>query len=435
MTSLGSENIYISKWKINGLVQRYFSLINSSISKDKINEILWSPEFSPNDPDIGWGKGNYKTVNKLTGKNVEIVPINAKGFLLDSTCSGGDSTHAYFYLLLKKVHATAADSIVASVYCYASDSFDTQATAALRAEGTFESNSNCWYKLNYKGSWQKLSLNLKSRGDSISLFLYLNKRGVQNFSTLKGHVIFAHPTIIVKNKSQLNGKKRNQQSLFEKFETEIISIDKKTKTKNLSTFKCNFLYLNFWKTKLLLQINKNDPIRDLISKIISEDTTYFPYTSNLNDEYSINRFGEDRLLRWKFAIEIFSKEYNWIQKIFGGGFNFISWFGKVFEKDKTDHPHSPFLYILLYSGIIGVLLYSLLLYMAFKYYIKYFKYYPLLLIFFLITYYFTFFSGGNPFDPPMMGFFMMLPFLIHSVHKNDEKNNLKKENEYIDYRD
>ena len=185
----------------------------------------------------------------------------------------------------------------------------------------------------------------------------------------------------------------------------------------------------------MLQINKNDPIRDLISKIISEDTTYFPYTSNLNDEYSINRFGEDRLLRWKFAIEIFSKEYNWIQKIFGGGFNFISWFGKVFEKDKTDHPHSPFLYILLYSGIIGVLLYSLLLYMAFKYYIKYFKYYPLLLIFFLITYYFTFFSGGNPFDPPMMGFFMMLPFLIHSVHKNDEKNNLKKENEYIDYRD
>ena len=41
-------------------------------------------------------------------------------------------------------------------------------------------------------------------------------------------------------------------------------------------------------------------------------------------------------------------------------------------------------------------------------------------IFFLITYFFTFFSGGNPFDPPIMGFFMMLPFFIHYIHEKDK---------------
>lgn len=68
---------------------------------------------------------------------------------------------------------------------------------------------------------------------------------------------------------------------------------------------------------------------------------------------------------------------------------------------------------------------------VFNYYIKYIREYPLLIIFFLITFVFTFFSGGSPFDPPVMGFFVMLPFFIHSVHKKDPvtkgKSDLKNE--------
>jgi hypothetical protein len=41
----------------------------------------------------------------------------------------------------------------------------------------------------------------------------------------------------------------------------------------------------------------------------------------------------------------------------------------------------------------------------------------MLAIFFLITFFFSFFSAGSPFDPPIMGFFVILPFFIHSINK------------------
>jgi hypothetical protein len=43
--------------------------------------------------------------------------------------------------------------------------------------------------------------------------------------------------------------------------------------------------------------------------------------------------------------------------------------------------------------------------------------YKMLAIFFLITFFFSFFSAGSPFDPPIMGFFVILPFFIHSINK------------------
>ena len=126
-----------------------------------------------------------------------------------------------------------------------------------------------------------------------------------------------------------------------------------------------------------------------------------------------------RYVRWQFAWQIFTKEFNWRQKVFGGGFNFLNWYGYYFLKDrtKTDYPHNPFLYILLYSGILGVSLYLFFLYKVFYFYLKYRKEYWIFFVFFLITFFFCFFSSGNPFDPPIMGFFMILPFFIHSVHK------------------
>jgi hypothetical protein len=163
-----------------------------------------------------------------------------------------------------------------------------------------------------------------------------------------------------------------------------------------------------------------DPIRKWASKLISEDTTYYAYKQNLIVDTISNEFFGGRLLRWEFAYEIFMKEYNWKQKIFGGGFNFLNWYGNYFFKDKTksDWPHNPFLSILLYSGIIGLVLYILLLYKVTTYYLNYLKEYYLFFIFFLITLFFSFFSGGSPFDPPIMGFFIILPFFIHHVHKN-----------------
>jgi hypothetical protein len=166
----------------------------------------------------------------------------------------------------------------------------------------------------------------------------------------------------------------------------------------------------------------SDPIRNWASKFISEDTTYYPYKANIVLETTSNQLTESRLLRWQFGWQIFTKEYNWSKRIFGGGFSFLNWYGYYFLKDKTlsDWPHNPFLSILLYSGIIGLTIYLFFLYKVSYYYIKYAKEYPLMFIFFLITFFFTFFSGGSPFDPPMMGFFVILPFFIHSIYKNKD---------------
>jgi O-antigen ligase len=173
--------------------------------------------------------------------------------------------------------------------------------------------------------------------------------------------------------------------------------------------------------------NDTDPIRNMASKFISEDTTYYPYKANIEATGNLTSFIGDRVLRWEFAYQIFRKEYTLKQKIFGGGFNFLNWYGYYFLHDKTqsDWPHNPFLSILLYSGIIGLLIYCFFIYKVFFYYLRYRKEYPLLFIFFLITFFFTFFSGGSPFDPPIMGFFVILPFFIHSIHKKDISLNAK----------
>jgi O-antigen ligase len=150
-----------------------------------------------------------------------------------------------------------------------------------------------------------------------------------------------------------------------------------------------------------------------------EDTTYFPPKKLMTANTLSNNLSSSRTERWKFGWEIYSKEYNLLQKLTGNGFNFMNWYGYYFLKDKTksDWPHNPFLAVLLYSGVVGLLLYLLLLYKVFNYYIKYIREYHVFFIFFLITFFFSFFSGSSPFDPPIMGFFILLPFFMHNIRK------------------
>jgi hypothetical protein len=127
------------------------------------------------------------------------------------------------------------------------------------------------------------------------------------------------------------------------------------------------------------------------------------------------------MMRWNFAYKIFNLEYNTRKKIFGGGFNFLNWSGYYFLNDKTaaDYPHNPLISVLLYSGIIGLIIYLILLFQIFNYYFSYFKTYYVFSTFFLIAFFFTFFSGGSPLDPPVMGFFVILALLINYVHQKE----------------
>jgi len=390
----------------------------SNFSSLKGHVIFAYPEFQKTNkeysfdsfnPESGWGNKPHKTEFPLKGKNVEIVPANSIGYLLDSASYQFqfNENKNTSYTTLFNIEAKESAVYDCSVYCFVSHDFIGKGpTLSLAASSVtnqqIEKIIRSKYNMRKKGTWQKLNIQFGcvSKG-KLPVIAYVSKLR-QNLSD--GHVIFAFPEY--KHTNQRKKKKKIRKSNFVNKEIAI----------NMAEHFVDSSSLKF---------KDPDPIRFWISNITNEDTTYQPLKNSLDIEGGFN-IAVDRVNRWKFAWEIFTKEYSWMEKIFGGGFSFLNWYGYIYQKDKTktDYPHNPFLHILLYSGIVGLLLYITLLYMVFKLYIKYRKEYSVMFIFFSVIYYFTFFSGGIPFEPPMLGFFIMLPFFIHSIRKTEDKKKL-----------
>jgi hypothetical protein len=418
------------KYQISHIVYRYASFFNKKANYELIHKNIWNIVFDPKNPESGWANGVYKIVPNLSGENVDIVPENTKGYMLDSTCIGASSGHhAYFFLPIKQYSASFGDSIEASVYCYASENFD--GNAAIRAEGAILGNHDVYYDLNQSGRWQKLDMSFKCSGGLVTIYLYINKGGVTDFSKLKGYSIFAHPEFIMTPKMYKDSSNQSSFIYSEKTYDYGNRIEKKHVVVNSNLFSSDsHLYkasfLNFQVDcvlKILSIVPKEDPIRNWIAKVISEDTTYHGYNSILDIGPVSGDFASDRILRWNFAWQIFTSEYSWSKKIFGGGFNFLNWYGFYFynDKAKNDYPHNPLLAILLYSGVLGLCLYLILLSKVFYYFWKYVKGNEILYIFFIITFFFSFFSSGTPFDPPLMGFFVILSFLMRDIYEIDNQ--------------
>jgi O-antigen ligase len=185
----------------------------------------------------------------------------------------------------------------------------------------------------------------------------------------------------------------------------------------INLYNSGFIFLFPVLNNMLASDIDTDPVRRWVAKIISEDTTYYAPKNLLTIDTISNKMAGPRLMRWEFAWQVYKEEFNIKQKLFGGGFNFLNWFGYKFVRDKTtsDYPHNPFLSILLYSGLVGFLIYLILFYKVIYYNVLYYKEYPIISIFFAITFFFSFFSAGSPFDPPIMGFFILLPFFMHNI--------------------
>ncbi len=141
----------------------------------------------------------------------------------------------------------------------------------------------------------------------------------------------------------------------------------------------------------------------------------------IDGNLSNNYFFSDRVDRYLFSFELWRKYYKWYNKIAGHGFDYLKWFGEKYLKiqDSNDWPHNPFIAVLLYSGIVGLLLYFWLLYNIVSIYVRLRKTIAIAFLCFIMTFYFSFFSGSDPFDPPIMGFFVLLPFFLNAVYKND----------------
>jgi hypothetical protein len=406
---------------------RYFAIFNKKTSYSSFYKKIWAPDFDPKDPDSGWGTRTHKTIFPLTGENVAIVPAGAKGYLMDSTCNpyvADGNSYSYTDLYLYNLKVSESDSVMVSVYCYVSEDFNGDWALIALTNNDSEWIGSAFYDLNRKGIWQKLCFTRSCRKGEISSYLYFCKTGVTDFTTLKGFVIFANPECVIKPAIK---------STSSTIEVSLLKNGQKKIDKNLSNLRPimlkNNVLASYW---LFPQLNSNssstdkDILRRLVSKVVSQDTVYHGYKTQIVIHTIKDSFLDLRYVRWQFAWQIFNKEYNFRQKLFGGGFNFLNWYGYYFLKDKkkTDYPHNPFLHVLLYSGIFGLILYLILLFKVFYYYIKYLKDYWIVFIFFIITTFFTFFSGGNPFDPPIMGFFVILPFFIHSIYKKDKTESI-----------
>jgi hypothetical protein len=473
LESIGSKNILITKTKITYKILRYVSILNASANYNDLYNLLWTPDFDPADPDSGWGTRIHKTIFPLKGEGVEIVPKNAMGYLMDSTCNASyypELNLCESYSSVAKIAVCKGFRYKASVFCFVSDNFNIN-TTSIEVESSSINNkivtgkvSNS-YDYKNKGKWQKLELEFEGNENYGEVNIYMSFRAneIKDFKKLKGYIIFAYPyyekifnsdSILTPNLTQSKndftesvritlenhkGEKKINKALnifgerYENYYSNFSSSNFVTRNSlfPLLTFPSNIRQnitseifsfpLSILHMSDIDKVDK-DPLRNLVSKFISEDTTYYPFKEIVALDMVPGTYMEDRISRWEFALRIYLKEYNLKQRFIGGGFNFLNWYGYYFLNDKTkpDWPHNPFLSILLYSGIIGLSIYMFFIYKVFYYYLKYKKEYPLLFIFFLITFFFSFFSGGSPFDPPVMGFFAILPFFINSVMKNDK---------------
>lgn len=466
LSVVGSKNHSEVKSQITLNIYKIISSYKT-ISYYELYDKMWTSGTYPEDPDSGWGSRIHHTIFPLTGKNVEIVPSNAKGYLMDSTCNGSyysNNNMCEAYTLLVQLNSKQDDHYKASVFCYVSDSADIDVACLTVGHGQLSNiisgKGTSEYDLYRKGAWQKLEIEFVSEDGLIPLFLTFWKKGVNDFSHLNGYVIFAYPVheklenvSYASNISYMNSKTLKLQGFMgdslndlknghksKKGTLKLVNIleDKESNTTLIQKHnKLKFLLLNninnshishssllpmpIYFSAGFLQ-DDPDPIRNWASRFISEDTTYYPYKQHITVDSLNNSFIGSRTFRWEFALKLFKYEFNLKQKLFGGGFSFLNWYGYYFNKDKTkiDYPHNPFLSILLYSGLFGLIVYLVFIIKVFYYYAKYFAEYKILVLFFSITFFFSFFSAGNPFDPPIMGFFALLPFFIHMVNSKSE---------------
>lgn len=438
---------------------RYSRIFSNYLYSDFMYQ-LWPVEPIPEYPDTGWDERIGTYIFPLSGENVEIVPQNSIGYKMDKTCDGVSwNNNAYSFTNISSLYKidskkSSIGLFESSVYCFVSKDFDGTWVAISDKDGPYGKIVQK-YDFDKKGIWQKLQITFDSKSEIIPIYLYWSKFGVSDFSSLKGYVIFAFPeyrkvisrdSILSFTDYQIETRQGiNHNTTDDKvvcFPAGVLKLVVKQNS-NLTSYnihnECsdmfqqrnednfsNTWYAGVFPTETLnlhnffSTVKDRDPIQSWVANLISEDTTYHAFKSLLSIDTVANSFLGERLMRWQFAWQIFKKEYNFKQKVFGGGFNFLNWYGFYFLKDKTitDYPHNPFLSVLLYSGIVGLILYFVFFFYVFLYYLESLKRYFLFFIFFLITFFFSFFSAGGPFDPPIMGFFMLLPFFLHSIQKN-----------------
>ncbi len=373
------QKLTINNWGETGeeyYSTTFFGYTNAKDFKNLKGYVIFAhPEFNvlnydPKNPE-SYTSSTYIREYPLVGENSSIVPTGIAGARYDRTTEGMQWRDLYHSTTLYwSLDVEAGDSVLASVYCYVSPDFNGS-EARLELRGKVSGQTVSRYNLNSKGAW----VLLQARGVStekgrVSGVYFFSQKGVTDFKNLKGYVTFAYPQLVVKHNKKTSLLDRN-------------------KLQNLASF---------------LSLPKSHSVPDTISD------DFKPLMAN-------DRFAGPRVDRWRYAIYLYTKKYSLIQKIFGGGFDYTYRFARKFHpedpKRDFDYPHNPFLSVLLYSGVLGLLVYIWFFVKSLYLYYIYRKEYWIFGIIYLVTFFYAFFSSNSPFEPAFFGLMGALPYLIH----------------------
>ncbi|MCX6273400.1 MAG: O-antigen ligase family protein [Bacteroidetes bacterium] len=143
---------------------------------------------------------------------------------------------------------------------------------------------------------------------------------------------------------------------------------------------------------------------------------YFVSKELLDFEKQKKTLYDQRREKWAYSIELFNA-FPRTQKIWGEGFHYLKQFEEKFQKEEKvqDYPHNYLLSALLYSGLLGMVVFVIYLILCGLLYLKHIKKISVLFWIFLITQVFAFTSGNSIFTEKLSCFLLVVPFLIEKV--------------------
>jgi len=400
----GEVTLFIGRMVIQGWLT-----VDGKTEYSDVDEFLWKMEFDPRYTYTGWAASNFKLVKEIEGEGFEIVPKGAEGALVDSSVRGSAwGGHAYYYSRLFDEKIAPGKNLVASVYCYVSPDFNGD-NLEIGAERTRKVETcKAIYDLKNKGKWQKLEVSFVADTSPYKVGLFMRINHASDIRGLKGYMVFAYPELkepgnVSKPLLTTAGEKANPDSCLPPTSI-LIESDADGKERDSVLSKDGF-------------ISKLSGVA-LNTFTLTDSSGQFKRT--MSDDF----FAGPRIDRWRYALYLYLYEYNFRQKILGGGFGYTNKYPDIFRDQfmfvDYDYPHSPFFSVLLYSGVFGLLIYIWLLFGTIKYYWIYRKDYWNYALAFIVTFFYGFFSSNNPFEPAILGILIVIPYFIHYYYKKLE---------------
>ena len=168
------------------------------------------------------------------------------------------------------------------------------------------------------------------------------------------------------------------------------------------------------KEKVLAKLGKEKNISSVSSETEETENIVLPTVIlEIDETKEVISLTSSRQELWHLGKKIYH-EYTIPQKIFGRGFTFL-----YVSQKETGHcfyPHYLFLSILLFSGIIGLVLYVTFLVCISLIYLFYFKDLGVLFLLFLLNFTFGFFSFTDFFGATFYAILLILPLLYAYLH-------------------